>query len=472
MPTDAYDLVVVGTGFASVFFLDAWLATAPPTARVLVLERGEHRDHAWQVARPEALRHASQDAFTNLTPDKYWRFAVALGGASACWWGCTPRMFPEDFRLRSTWGVGRDWPVSYDDLEAHYCDVEDVMQVAGSPDAPWPRSRPYPQPPHRLSGPDRVLAAAFPGRFGPQPTARPTRAVGSRPACCANGVCSTCPIDSKFTVLNTCMDVLHDPRVTLTTGAMVTEVETAGSVATGVRWREGSTDRRADASLVAVGANAFFNPWLLLRSGITDGPVGVGVNEQRAVTVTVQLTDVDAYDGSTSITGHGYLFATGAHRAERAGALVETLNMPMIQDVRGRWRRKWLIKFLMEDLPRDDNTVTVDPDDPDKPAVTYHGPSDYLQRAADDLQPWLDTLLAPLAVDSVRIGDLARTEAHILGSARMGDDPADSVVDRGLVHHRVRNLLVLGGSAFPTSPPANPSLTIAALSRFAAARLR
>jgi choline dehydrogenase-like flavoprotein len=53
----------------------------------------------------------------------------------------------------------------------------------------------------------------------------------------------------------------------------------------------------------------------------------------------------------------------------------------------------------------------------------------------------------------------------------MGDDPETSVVDRHLIHHQVRNLLVLGGSAFPTSSPANPTLTLSALSLWAADHL-
>jgi len=54
----------------------------------------------------------------------------------------------------------------------------------------------------------------------------------------------------------------------------------------------------------------------------------------------------------------------------------------------------------------------------------------------------------------------------------MGRDPKTSVVDADLRHHRVRNLLVLGSSTFPTCPPANPTLTLAALSLRAARRLR
>ncbi|WYK06291.1 GMC oxidoreductase [Cereibacter sphaeroides f. sp. denitrificans] len=50
----------------------------------------------------------------------------------------------------------------------------------------------------------------------------------------------------------------------------------------------------------------------------------------------------------------------------------------------------------------------------------------------------------------------------------MGSDPARSVVDAGLVHHRLRNLVVVGTSTFPTCSAANPSLTAAALSLRAA----
>ena len=49
----------------------------------------------------------------------------------------------------------------------------------------------------------------------------------------------------------------------------------------------------------------------------------------------------------------------------------------------------------------------------------------------------------------------------------MGNDAASSIVDRHLVHHRIRNLLVLGASAFPTASPAYPTLTLSALSLWA-----
>ena len=51
---------------------------------------------------------------------------------------------------------------------------------------------------------------------------------------------------------------------------------------------------------------------------------------------------------------------------------------------------------------------------------------------------------------------------HLLGTCRMGDDPATSVVDRYGRAHDVPNLYVVDGSVFVTSGPQPPTATIAA----------
>jgi choline dehydrogenase-like flavoprotein len=471
-PAGEYDLILVGTGFASAFFLVGYLKRASPKARVLVLERGARRPHSWQLNHRGRLRRDSQQTFANATPDKDWRLKVALGGGSICWWGCVPRMLPEDFELHSRYGVGRDWPLRYDDLEEHYCDVEERMGVSGPDDgSPFPRSRPYPQAAHGFSEPDRLLKAAHPDRFFHQPAARPTRATASRPACCGSGACTLCPIDAKFTILNEMLPLFEDPRVTLRTDAFVVEVETRGDVATGVRWLEKRRERTARAEVVALGANALFNPWLLLRSGLDHPATGRGLCEQRSLLVSVQLDGLNAFQGTTSITGHGYHLYAGAHRRERAAALIETWNVPYVQDVRGRWRQRLRLKVIFEDLPQPGNQVTVDPDDPNKPRVAYHGPSAYLERTRGMVKSLLRPFLEPLPVRRYRVFQLVGTESHILSTTPMGDDPEDSVVDRHLRHHHVRNLLVLGGGVFPSVAPANPTLTLSALSLWAARAL-
>ena len=50
-----------------------------------------------------------------------------------------------------------------------------------------------------------------------------------------------------------------------------------------------------------------------------------------------------------------------------------------------------------------------------------------------------------------------------MGTTKMGDDPARSVVDSDCRSHDVPNMFVAGSSLFPTVGTANPTLTLAAL---------
>src|ERR1700687_1335614 len=162
-----YDLIIVGTGFAGAFFLMRYLERAPATLRVLVLERGGSDDKPWQLANRRTSSIAPNQVFHNLAPQKEWFTSPGFGGNSKCWLGGTTRMMPGDFQLKSRYGVGLDWPMSYDQLEQHYCTVEQVMLVSGPADSPMPRSRPFPLPPHRFSDPDVLLKKHFPARALP-----------------------------------------------------------------------------------------------------------------------------------------------------------------------------------------------------------------------------------------------------------------------------------------------------------------
>ncbi len=471
---DSYDLILVGTSFASSFFLLEYARRAP-RARVLVLERGERITHADHGRRRLEIEQTARDSYVNLTPWKPWLIRLAFGGASNCWAACTPRLTPEDFELGTRYGAGVDWPIRYDDLERFYCEVEDVMSVSGPlHGGPWPRSRPYPQPPHRLSAPDRLLRAADPGLWCEQPCARPTRPTArGRPVCCATGVCHQCPIDAKFTIMNELQQLYEAPQVDLRIGARALEVEYAGNSATGIRWIEGGRERRAAGTLVALGANAIFNPHLLLRSGL-DGPeVGRGLVEQEARWAEVDLDGVDGFDGSTLISGLGYPLHDGPHRATRAAAMIESHNSPVhLRDVRGRWRQFLRLKVIFEGRREPENRVTLSADDPDRPNVTFVAHSSYTEAGIASLPEVMPRVLHALPVEGIRIvPEINKTEFHVQCTTPMGRDPAVSVVDADLRHHRLRNLLVLGASVFPTCPPANPTLTLSALSLRAAERL-
>jgi choline dehydrogenase-like flavoprotein len=66
------------------------------------------------------------------------------------------------------------------------------------------------------------------------------------------------------------------------------------------------------------------------------------------------------------------------------------------------------------------------------------------------------------SVYGVRVENTVRVANHILGGARFGDDPADSVLDRDCKVWELENLYVTDGSFMPTSGGANPTLTIEA----------
>ena len=66
---------------------------------------------------------------------------------------------------------------------------------------------------------------------------------------------------------------------------------------------------------------------------------------------------------------------------------------------------------------------------------------------------------------------IRETGWHLLGTAKMGDDPATSVVDAWGRAHDVPNLFIFDGSIWPTSSGMNPTATIAAMSLWCAEHL-
>jgi len=58
--------------------------------------------------------------------------------------------------------------------------------------------------------------------------------------------------------------------------------------------------------------------------------------------------------------------------------------------------------------------------------------------------------------------------SHAYGGTRMGADPASSVVDAHGISHAAPNLMVLGGSNWPSTTGYNPTETIMAHAWYAA----
>jgi choline dehydrogenase-like flavoprotein len=476
--TTNYDVIIVGTSFAASFFLMRYLEHAPASARVLVLERGNEDTKSWQLANRRHSSFDPDDVFENETPGKEWYTSPGFGGNSKCWMGGTTRMMPGDFQLKSRYGVGTDWPLTYDDLEPHYCVAEKVMTVAGPSDSPMPRSAPFPIPPHRFSDPDELLKKRFPDRWYGMATARASVPTGKRGVCCASGVCSLCPVDAKFTIQNGLSALYRDPRVKLQLRSEVQTLETAAGAVKAVNYIDNGVPKRDTGDLIVLGASALFNPHILLRSGFDHPLIGRRLHEQMPIYVTLDLKGVKCYNGSTLLSGLGYLFYEGEHRREHAACMIETWSSPFgyrpddaLRLEPHRWNERVMFGFLFDDIPSDDNTVKVSPSNPRLPRVHFTDYSDYAKRGAAQIPKMIDKLAEALPVERVFGTGLGTTAAHIQGTVVMGNDPATSVVDRYLVHHQYRNLLVLGSSAYPTASPAYPTLTVAALSLWAADHL-
>ena len=480
-PGESYEVVAVGSGFGTSFFLHRYLQRRPG-ARVLVLEAGGLVSGADQ--RREAKTHLEwrrrgyDEHIVNTTPEKHWKFFRGFGGGSNCWVACTPRLLPDDFRLRSAFGFGQDWPLGYDDLEAYYCDAEEVMNVSGEA-APglFPRSRPHPQPPHRMTSVDRLLRERHPDTFVNFPTARARVAVpGQRSACSANHACLLCPVNAKFTVENGLADLYANVELRLNSPAVAVEVE--GGRATGVRWRDdadGGREHVAKADLVVLGAGGMFNPHLLLKSGFGHPLIGVGLSEQCSRTVLVDLEQdgLNGFDASSLSVMMGYDACLGDRRRDRAGAMANTVSRPDLRLVPNRWLSRLRVNFCYEDTPLDSNRVTYDPAHPDRPVVAFHRKSERTERALRDENVMRDVrrLVDGLPVGHVDIGPEWKTESHVQCTTRFALDPEQGVADGDGLMHDCRNVVLTGSGLFPTSAPGNPTLTIAALALRSADRI-
>jgi choline dehydrogenase-like flavoprotein len=469
-----YDIIIIGTGFAGAFFLKRYLERAPAGARVLVLDRGAEDTKAWQLANRRTSSIAPEEVFVSVPPEKEWYVSPGFGGNSKCWGAGGSRMMPGDFELGSRYGVGEDWPLSYDDLESYYCSVEEIMLVSGPDDSPMPRSRPFPLPPHRLSDPDTLLKKRFPNGWFAASTARASVPTGQRGVCCSTGACDLCPVDAKFTIHNGLMAIYKDPRVTLQLHSEVQTIETAGGLVRTVNYLRDGKAEHDNADLIILAASGLFNPHILLRSNITHPLLGKRLHDKMTVDVTLDLEGVKSYNGSSLISGLGYLFYEGEHRRNYAACLVETVNSPFMTTLgalraeRGRWTERLTLKFLFDDIPRDDNVVVVNSSNPRLAETRFVGYSDYANRGGDQVPKMIETLAEALPIERIAHIHRGSSAAHIQGTAVMGNDPARSVVDRYLVHHQLRNLLVLGSSCFVTASPSHPTVTLSALSLWAA----
>jgi quinoprotein glucose dehydrogenase len=143
------------------------------------------------------------------------------------WGGVTPRYSPEDFRLRSLYGVGDDWPISYDDLDPFYQEAEERMGIAGEQGPPEmdPRGKPFPMPALPLS-PTLQQLREWTAKAGitmwSQPSAKNSVPYQGRGTCQRCDTCfPICPSGAKYSPDFTFDALVRAGRIRLATHTLV-----------------------------------------------------------------------------------------------------------------------------------------------------------------------------------------------------------------------------------------------------------
>ena len=448
-----------------------------------------------------------------------WIRGYHLGGRSITWGRQSYRWAPDDLDSNRKDGHGVDWPIRYDDLASWYDYVEAFAGVSGNYDE-------VPQlpdgdflPPFPFNCVEEVakerIEATFPTRrmiMGR--TANLSRVTKShmdlgRKRCeqhvrCHHG----CPLGSYFSSLAATLPAAQSTgNLTIRTDAIVESViyDPVHRRATGVRAVNRLT-KNADvyeARLVFLNASTINTAALLLNSrseafprGLANGSDQVGRNLMDHVSCrpivgrypgfdNAQDDQVDRPTGiyipryaNVTETEKSYLRGFGmqgsAHK-QRWGARTGDNETDSARKI------VWAFSLLPfgEVLPDPDNRVTLSSSRVDSwgiplPVIAAaHGPNEYamMREAARDaaemlaaagcvdITPW-EEAGAYLTPPGDRI--------HEMGTARMGRDPATSVLNEWCQAHDVPNLFVSDGAVMASSASMNPSLTYMALSARAA----
>jgi len=132
-----------------------------------------------------------------------------------------------------------------------------------------------------------------------------------------------------------------------------------------------------------------------------------------------------------------------------------------------------------EVLARYENYVDLDPVVRDKwgiPSLRFHYKfGDNEHRMAEDMKETSQEMFEAAGFEIVRVSSRVLTEGwsiHELGTARMGTDPKNSVLNQFQQSHDVKNLFIVDGSIFVTSGGVNPTSTIQALALYIADQMK
>lgn len=452
--------------------------------------------------------------------DFHWTRIHAVGGRTNTWARVSLRFSAWDFKPKSMQdGVGEDWPISYEDVAPYYDKAERLMGVFGTREglAVLPDGIYLPPPPPRCG---EVMLMGGGRKLGipviPVRKAMLTRNYNGRAACHYCGACDYgCATASRFSTLDAIIPALsHRRNFTLRTGAAVYRVllDRRTGLARGVEYidtRNGLT-YEAEARVVVLGAGAMESTRILLNSKTREHPTGLAnssgvlghylmdnfkagfVSGYLPLLKGAEVTNDDGAGGGhiyiprhTNIPGakggrrvaalRGWQFQPGSGASIFPGYSrgIAGFGAGFKREVRERYPARIGLAGFGEMLPDFNNYCEIDPDGlKDRygiPQLRFHvrwGENDL--KMADLMYDSAEELLRAAGAEIIpytrRVPPPPGDATHEIGTARMGDDPKRSVLNRFNQAHDVKNLFVVDGASFVSGPEKNCTLSIAAIS--------
>jgi len=419
-----------------------------------------------------------------------------VGGGSVHWAGFTPRFHPSDFRVYSEDGVGIDWPISYEALKPYYELLELEIPVAGPAYYPWGDPHGYPFGPHPPAGVPDVLSRGCSKLGIPVSSGGPVAILegsrNDRPHCIYRGFClQGCKVGAKqSTLVSHVPDAIHH-GAEIRANCMVARINMKNGRTTGVTYFDpDKRERELRAKVVVVCGYAIETPRLLLNSACpgfehglanSSGTLGRYLMVQIGNVVLGRFEDpIRMYKGPPAHSLTEEFYETNPKNDFARGFAIQTVaplpiafakQMLMAKGAWGWGLRRVMMDYnhwaplgvLGEILPWEDNRVELaeEKDQYGLPVakITFGLHDNDRKIAKAGVQKTTEILDAAGAQEVV---EEARY-AHLVGGARMGNDPRTSVTNSFGLTHDIPNLFICDGSLLPTQGSANPGLTIQAL---------
>jgi glucose dehydrogenase len=515
------DVCIIGSGISAAMVAER--LASERSASIVVVEAGEESDRL--AARPAMRRRYVDYGESPWSRDHLDGYDVAgiqsrsmqVGGLAMHWGGVTPRFSPEDFRVRSLYGVGADWPISYDDLDPWYQEAEERLGVAGEQGPPEldPRGKPFPQAPLPLTWNLKQLqewAASAGIPMWSQPSAKNSAPYRGRPACCRNDTCfPVCPTGAKYSPDFTWDALRAAGRVRLITRTVVRRLHADGpgtnvTRATALDRATGQEVELHARTFVVAGGYAWSSHLLLASAGgrypgglaNRSGLVGKYLNGHRNVNgyVSLPLELLPGMNDQHSLVTKKFMRVPRGERYLRHDLRVWESSVgrePRLADQSGRlllgddlladWRARTRtgvarVRAYYDVIPDRESALTLDASkktpwgDP-LPAIAFRDAPESVA-----LREESEAAIRALFREMARAGGgeliSARSDPfqdHPAGGCRMGSDPATSVTDSWGRTHDHENLFVAGAPTCVSGGCANGTLTFCALALRTAAEL-